>query len=44
MSLGSSSSNERTKSPRGYHVLAEVNTAPAVTYLTRIRNREASSA
>jgi molybdopterin-containing oxidoreductase family iron-sulfur binding subunit len=33
--------HERSMSPRGYHVLAEVNTIPAITYQTRIRNRDA---
>jgi molybdopterin-containing oxidoreductase family iron-sulfur binding subunit len=32
--------NERSKSPRGYHVLAELNTGPSITYQTKIRNRE----
>ena len=31
--------HERSKSPRGYHVLAEVNAVPAITYQTRIRHR-----
>jgi molybdopterin-containing oxidoreductase family iron-sulfur binding subunit len=28
------------KAERGYHVLAELNTRPAVTYQTKVRNRE----
>ena len=35
--------HERSKSPRGYHVLAEVNALPAITYQTRIRNRAAEA-
>jgi molybdopterin-containing oxidoreductase family iron-sulfur binding subunit len=32
--------HERKKSPRGFHVLAELNVMPAITYQTLIRNRE----
>ena len=36
--------NERSKSPRGYHVLAELNVGPSITYQTKIRNREEGTA
>ncbi len=36
--------SERAKSPRGYHVLAELNAGPSITYQTKIRNREEGSA
>jgi len=32
------------KAERGYHVLAELNTLPSITYQTKIRNREEASA
>jgi molybdopterin-containing oxidoreductase family iron-sulfur binding subunit len=32
------------KNERGYHVLAELNTLPAVTYQTKVRNREEAPA
>ena len=32
------------KTERGYHVLAELNTLPAITYQTKIRNREETPA
>jgi molybdopterin-containing oxidoreductase family iron-sulfur binding subunit len=35
---------EGAQSPRGFNVLAELNTLPSITYLSRIRNREAGGA
>ena len=35
---------ERAQNPRGYNVLAELNTLPSITYQTRIRNRERGTA
>jgi molybdopterin-containing oxidoreductase family iron-sulfur binding subunit len=32
------------KTERGYHVLADLNTRPAITYQTKVRNREEASA
>ena len=31
---------QQAKNPRGYHVLAELNTLPAITYQTKVRNRD----
>jgi molybdopterin-containing oxidoreductase family iron-sulfur binding subunit len=33
-----------TKNERGFHVLEELNTAPAITYQTKVRNREEATA
>jgi MoCo/4Fe-4S cofactor protein with predicted Tat translocation signal len=35
---------ELMKDDRGYHVLAELNTRPSITYQTKVRNREEGSA
>jgi MoCo/4Fe-4S cofactor protein with predicted Tat translocation signal len=35
---------ERSQNPRGYNVLAELNTLPSITYQTKIRNREPGGA
>jgi hypothetical protein len=32
------------KRPRGYHVLADLNTLPQVTYAVKVRNREEGGA
>lgn len=34
---------QMAKSPRGYHVLEELNVRPSITYLTKIRNAEPKS-
>jgi molybdopterin-containing oxidoreductase family iron-sulfur binding subunit len=36
--------SELIKRPRGYHVLAELNTLPVVTYEVKVRNREETGA
>jgi MoCo/4Fe-4S cofactor protein with predicted Tat translocation signal len=35
---------QRSQNPRGYGLLAELNTMPAITYQTKIRNREPGTA